>query len=374
MPTAAHAALRSAPAYAEMVEDILAGVANGSLQAGQRLASEVMLKEQYGISITSIKRGLNLLVERNVLRRQRGSGTFVADTAPATAQPLVRRDTIAIVRGWLYWRYHPYFSEQHNGLLAGLARHGWKPLEIQDGPQDRLPADREVSFRQVSPELVRLDLKQHPEVAGIVCAQGAEPVGVALAEDGQIVVHAGTVDISPFVAYDWQAEIERLFRVAIAKGARCLSCVSSLSNEELNEMCGRSARAAGLATGDVSLRCFQCEPSHAGSPLITRAYQAALEAFQARPCFDGLIITSDFEAIGVTDALATLPRSTWDDVTVVALLNKESRLHARIPMTALVADGYACGLALSDMVHEQITTGGNCCRNILMSCYQMEWR
>ena len=61
-------------------------------------------------------------------------------------------------------------------------------------------------------------------------------------------------------------------------------------------------------------------------------------------------------------------------MTVLALLNKGSRLQARVPMTALVADGCACGMAIADMMHEQLTTGGDCMSGMTMSCHQIEWR
>jgi DNA-binding LacI/PurR family transcriptional regulator len=177
----------------------------------------------------------------------------------------------------------------------------------------------------------------------------------------------------PYVTYDWQAEAERLFRIAVARGRRSLAVVGSYPRKALDEMCRRSAQAAGLARRDIRLTCLHCEPSTSGSPLVARAYQAALGAFSNGPRFDCLLITGDYEAIGVTDALVSLPPARWHELDILALLNKESRLHARIPMTALVSDGYACGMALADMVHEQITTGGDCQSGVILSCSQVQW-
>ncbi len=374
MTTLSSSDLLSAPAYAQMVDDILGNIADGRLQVGQRLASETMLKEQYGISVNSIKRGLGLLVDRGVLRRRRGSGTFVAGNGTPPPQQLVRRDTIAILRGWEYWRYHPFFSEQRSGILAGLSRHGWKVYDLQHDVSGTAPADREVSYRHMSADMVKFELEQHPEIAGVICVQGAEQAAQALAASDRVVVHTGATKLTPYVTYDWPAEIERLFRIALTKGARNLGVVSSIAEKELTGMCRRSVRAAGLAQREVSLTCLHCEPSQNGTPLINRAYEVTSKAFSKRPGFDGLIITSDFEARGVTDALAALPPARWSDLIVVALLNKESKLHARIPMTALISDGYACGIAMADLLHEQISSGGNCTSGVTMSCHQVEWR
>lgn len=365
--------LRSQPAHAEMVEDILAGIGDGTLAVGHRLASEAMLKQQYGISYNSIKRGLGTLVEQGILTRRRGSGTYVAGT-DISPQMLVRRDTIAIARSWEYWRYHPFFSEQQRGIQAGLARHGWKVFDVQHDIGARPHNGHEISYRHLSPEMVKLELEQHSEIAGVICTQGSEQVAAAISGNGTVVVNTGSARIEPYVTYDWAAETERLFRIALGKGARSLVTIGSLEKEDLTAMSRRAAAGIGLAAGDVTLTCLHCDSSHSGSPLVAGAYQLALDAFNADHGFDGLIITGDYEATGVTDALVSLPPERWRDMHVLALLNKESKLHARIPMTALVADGYACGRALADMMHKHVSNGGDCSSGITLSCDQVEWR
>jgi len=62
--------MRSEPAYAEMVDDILAEVTAGNLTVGQRLAAETKLRDQYAIRASSVRRGLGLLVERSVVTRR----------------------------------------------------------------------------------------------------------------------------------------------------------------------------------------------------------------------------------------------------------------------------------------------------------------
>ena len=61
-------------------------------------------------------------------------------------------------------------------------------------------------------------------------------------------------------------------------------------------------------------------------------------------------------------------------MSITALLSKESKLPAQIPMTALIADGYACGVATADLMNEQIASVNNCKKSIVMNCNLVEWK
>jgi DNA-binding LacI/PurR family transcriptional regulator len=349
-----------------MVEDIIAHINDGTLAVGQRLATESMLKEQYGISINSIKRGLGILVERGILSRKRGSGTFVASTDTTVQAAMVRRDTIAIIRNKEYWRYHPFFTEQHRGILAGLAGHGWKVFDLQLENEPRVPAtERDSTHRDINPTLVNLELEKRPEVSGVIWVQGSEAAASAVATEDRTVIFSGPCETLPYVSYDWQRETERLFHIALEKGARRLGVIGVMHEDQIRTMLDRACRHAGIRQKDVALTLLPCPFSNEGAALTNNAYQTTLSAFGDTIDLDGLIITDDFTAQGVTDALASLPRERWQDLALVALLNRESKLRARIPMTALISDGYACGVALADLLNEQMVSG---------TCSRVEWR
>ena len=362
--------LQSQFAYSAMVDDILASINDGRLTVGQRIASETMLKEQYQISITSIKRGLGLLVDRGILRLQRGSGTYVAGRDRAAVSPLVRRDTLAIVRNWDFWRYHPFYSEQYNGVLAGFAKYGWKPLEL--GLQESGQHDgRDVSFRPMNPGILRHEFQTRHELAGIVSLQGSDSVlaTIAACELPCVCTKPGTM---PYVAYDWQVERERKFRIALRDGARDLAVVSSFRDADLRADLQRAAAALGLAPDTVKMTLLPCTASQQGTELTHDAYNLTAAAFARPNSFDGVVITGDFELLGVIDALARLPRSRWQALKLVAFMNKETQLRTRLPMTVLMADGYACGIALAEMIHDMVTTHGGRFSRITMACQEVD--
>jgi DNA-binding transcriptional regulator YhcF (GntR family) len=373
MPIQKKSNLLSAPVHSKLVDDILSGITDGTLKEGDRLASESMLKEQYGISIKSIKRGLGILVEKGILTRTRGRGTFVSDINAAHPQPLVRRDTVAIANSWEYFRYHPFFTEQNKGILAGLAEHGWKTLILPQSKTDQSKV-RPLIFHYITPATLELELSEHAEVAGIICLNLSDKGDQILANNDHLVVSTGAGDNFSYAYYDWPAEIERLFKITISKGARRIGVISSQPKETLAAMFERSILSENLTEDDVIPTYMLCEASNHGTELTNQAFQIALKAFEKETPFDALIITDDYETTGVVDALVSMPHKNWEKMSITALLSKESKLPAQIPMTALIADGYACGIAIADLMNEQIASGNNSKKSIIMSCNLVEWK
>ena len=115
--------LRSETAYAPLVHDLRDAIASGRLGLGDRISGEVALSKDYGISVTSVRSGIKALVNDGLLRRKRGSGTYVTGgkvTAPAAAARSVRCDTIAVGSIVNAVTYHPYYTERLAGFRAGL--------------------------------------------------------------------------------------------------------------------------------------------------------------------------------------------------------------------------------------------------------------
>jgi DNA-binding transcriptional regulator YhcF (GntR family) len=304
-----------------LVEDILRSISEGVLKPGQRISSEQQLKEQYGIGINSIKSGLNLLVEKGVLRRRRGSGTFVTDNAGVLSKKRVACDTIAVLSNWHYNAYHPFYSEQLDGLMSGLARHGWKVRDITGSAS----STKELSYQNL-PSTLKLDLAQLPELAGAIFLSG-DPDSFGITQLPYISTHEGSS--SPFVCYDWDAEMERLFRLALKDGCRNAVVISSTAEESLKRVWSSAVKAEGLRARDCGLTVLACENSHHPTEHIMAGHQHAMSLFEkGATSYDGLIITNDFQAIGATDALSSLATEQWEHMKLYSLLNKETKLHA----------------------------------------------
>jgi DNA-binding GntR family transcriptional regulator len=68
-------------AYMRVAEDIAARIASGELAPGARLRSERDLAEHYQVAYGTIRRAMEVLRERGLIRTIHGRGTFVAAQA-----------------------------------------------------------------------------------------------------------------------------------------------------------------------------------------------------------------------------------------------------------------------------------------------------
>lgn len=77
--------MTTTPAYKNIQTDILNQIAEGTLQPGDRIATESELMEKYGVSRITAQRAVSELKQKGVLTRKPRAGTFVARTLPAAS-------------------------------------------------------------------------------------------------------------------------------------------------------------------------------------------------------------------------------------------------------------------------------------------------
>ncbi len=65
--------------YSPLVKELEASIRRGELAPGEQIPPENLLAEQFGISRSSVRLGLNLLETRGIVVKRAGKGTFVRD-------------------------------------------------------------------------------------------------------------------------------------------------------------------------------------------------------------------------------------------------------------------------------------------------------
>lgn len=65
------------PAYARLRDTLAARIANGEWTPDQPIPSEARLAQQYGMSVGTVRKGVDGLVREGLLERRQGSGTYV---------------------------------------------------------------------------------------------------------------------------------------------------------------------------------------------------------------------------------------------------------------------------------------------------------
>ena len=91
------------PAYRQIIDQVLGGIAAGGLKAGDQLPTVRQLAVDLAINPNTVVRAYRELEIREVLETQQGTGTFVTDKKPKTNE-LERRRRVAQLAGELLAR------------------------------------------------------------------------------------------------------------------------------------------------------------------------------------------------------------------------------------------------------------------------------
>jgi GntR family transcriptional regulator len=70
-------AMPALPLYHQLAETLLAQIRAGDYLPGQRIPSEHVLAERFGVGRPTVRQATDALIQRGLLKRRRGSGTFV---------------------------------------------------------------------------------------------------------------------------------------------------------------------------------------------------------------------------------------------------------------------------------------------------------
>lgn len=146
--------VRGMAKHQAITDDLEAKIRSGELAAGSCLKSEPQLAVDYGVAYMTIRRALTTLVEKGVLYRVRGRGTFVADTALEDRRPSLG---LLLLRNW--HSIDPfYFPPIVSGFVERAEEQGYQ-VHLADRSQPLLEILRfhELHVRAVA--CVLLDLE-----------------------------------------------------------------------------------------------------------------------------------------------------------------------------------------------------------------------
>ena len=351
-------------ACATLVEDMVRDISGGKWVRNAKLPSEQELARQYAMSVTAVRRGMEVLVRAGLLARRRGSGTYVNGAAKNAAPS--RADTILICRGVIHAPSHPYYGHIYPALYARLGELGWRVREYIPAPQDRDASH--VDYQPIDSGQVAEFLAKEPAVAGLVLHRVPEALSAFAQQSGRPCVVIGETPVLPYVDYDWDAEFLRAIGLALKAGARRVWAIDSWPGRD-DEYFSRAAKATVKGAEEASIQIHHNQRSGVYSQVVYDACEATRAMLRAGgPPFDGIVIASDFHAQGVLDALAEVGMTPSRCPIIVAMVNRESRIHSNLRFTALVADGAATGRAAADVLHQRMTQPDRAPLVMCLSC------
>lgn len=134
MPISSRSPRRSAkysstPKYQQLSQMLRRQVKTGRLKPGDRLPSFAEMRDQYGVSQTTIERVFNSLEQDGLIIREHGRGTFVAEKreTPSTgiiAIAGIERDE---------WQHSLYWTHMMEGISAAASRAKMQTLLLDPG-------------------------------------------------------------------------------------------------------------------------------------------------------------------------------------------------------------------------------------------------
>lgn len=98
----------------------------GRLRAGDRLPVEKKLAEQYGVVVPTVRRGVKLLVDDGLIRREQGVGTFVTEAAAKHRRLLLVCGLTAVESDMPGGGVSPYYRDSVRFCLAAARQRGFQ--------------------------------------------------------------------------------------------------------------------------------------------------------------------------------------------------------------------------------------------------------
>ena len=344
-------------ASAKMVDELLRRLRSGLMGLGEQLPTQDELAARYGISINSVRRGIDRLIAEGYLRREQGRGTFVTRLPAPEGRPACR-DTVVIYQDINHGEHHPYFSAMRRGAFAGLVRHQWN-VEVHCPPTPTLPG---VPCYEPADEAGMEDyFASHPNVLGAILTTRAGIGARAWLEANRIryVVLDPWRDAQmlPHVRYDREGELEACLRLVMEDGMRSLLVVSGLDETPIRRMLA----LAQQATGCHGARCCHCRPERPAenlTALLDSVRRAIGDHLDRRQRVDAIVVDDDILAQGVLDAIHARRLRIPDDIRFAAVLNAESRLMTPYIFPSVVLDGVLLGETAAHLMHAMLTEPG----------------
>lgn len=82
------------PIYTQIVDQIQAQVASGSLKPGDQLPTVRALAEELRVNFNTVARAYRILDEAHMISTQQGRGTYITEIPPPRVRERLRRDSL----------------------------------------------------------------------------------------------------------------------------------------------------------------------------------------------------------------------------------------------------------------------------------------
>ena len=323
---------RTAPAYESIYNRIRGNILRGDWSAGQRVPTEQGLADEFQVSVGTIRKTQELLVQEGLLVKQQGRGTFVADDVAGQRRVL-----------WVCGLdvFDGDVSSFYTEFLDACNRAGRdQGLSIEPAWVSHIRPDESEPYMGAEAEA------RYAGYIFVGCEWPKHPLLHHVADRGLPYAHIEHWDHRPCgvlidIAQGVRLGVEQLHaegceKITVLGFEEHLGQLDSL----LTELgVARLAAPTGERTSDVE-----------------RNGAVVMDAFQPTEAAEGLLILDDIIARGATRALLGRGGSAGQGLRVAVMSSRRSVIPLGLPVTHIVHDSQRVADASVDLLGQQMGT------------------
>jgi DNA-binding transcriptional regulator YhcF (GntR family) len=314
------------PLY-EQVAQVLREEIVGKHQPGDKLESGPTLARRLGVSVLTVREAVNALTQEGLLNRERGSGTYVRQTAMKPVALVVGLEREDLRRSFFFFH---------------VVRHIEECLHAANIPCRHYTAylGKDAQGRQtINPTLLD-DIRQRAISLALNVSFSPPPDFRKLLGDAGI----SQINTEGLIETDYDDMLKSAFGYLLAHGRRRLALVQWPS-EDIRELFETLSRQAGIEP-ETSWMKGHLEWRDTAAP--DAAFRQLWQDPEKRP--DGLICLNDVILERMIPTMMNLVIHVPADLMVVTHSNKGSGIHYPFPVARMEVDPDVLAERLAELV------------------------
>lgn len=331
--------------YQDLIDYIMGLIENGNLAPGDKLSSENELSSQFGISRQTVRTAIGILEEQGVLRRVKGSGTYLNDRRRGSRE---ERSRIAVITTYVDSYIFPKIIQ---GIEETLFEQGYSV---------------QISFTNNTLEReksVLLDIISRDDVAGVIVEgtkSGLPNPNIRLYQKLQarnipiIFINTYYPELSvPHVSLDDVQAARKAVDYLIGKGHRDIGAILKLDDGQGRQRYLGYLQAmdsAGYTVTDSRMVWIDTDESkqlaYCTDKILNR-----LESCSAMFCYNDQIAFQLVRILG--DRGIRVP----EDVALISIDDSDLAIHSEVQITSLPHPKEKLGAKAAQLLLRMIDSG-----------------
>lgn len=331
------------PIRSQLKDILLKDISEGNFARGRRIPSERELAERFGISRSSVRETITELINSDVLFRTVGKGTFVSELLPR--EPEIAVPSISFV---ISEEIFHFVQTGYNKILSG----------VQQVCRDR---GTQLLFNSIGEESGsfndRREKRAKRHLTGCVVVGGVRrQVLDRLQQRGiptvlvDLILRDDTLDF-PSVIIDYEAGAKLAVDYLYRYGHRRIGYIG-FSGSQKYEGYWNSLERLGLTYDPRQVEFLQLLDLQPG---ILAGYHAMRGILSRQRLPSAMLVTNDFVAIGVLEALGMAGIKVPDQMSVVGF--DDLGLKQSPSLTTIRVDLTRVGERAAELLFQQIESG-----------------